>query len=230
MFITEIFHSIQGEGQLAGLPHVFVRTAGCNLRCNWCDTPYASWEPEGSQIALDTVVKQVLNHSSRHVVLTGGEPMMARDIHRLADRLREAGRHITIETAATIEPGGIACDLASLSPKLANSQPDQRASTEWRRRHESLRLQPDIIRQWVDHYPYQLKFVVTAESDLTEIEDLIRQIDRPIPAANILLMPEGVDTQTLKAREGWLAEVCLKRGYRYCPRLHIALYGNVRGT
>jgi 7-carboxy-7-deazaguanine synthase len=230
MFITEIFHSIQGEGQLAGLAHVFVRTAGCNLRCNWCDTPYASWEPEGTQIALDILAEKVLAYPCRHVVLTGGEPMIARDIHPLAARLREAGRHITIETAATIEPGGIACDLASLSPKLANSRPDQRFSEDWRQRHETIRLQPSIIRQWIDNYSYQLKFVVTSESDLREIEDLIQQIDRPIPPENLLLMPEGVDTETLQARETWLARICLQRGFRYCPRLHIALYGNVRGT
>lgn len=230
MFVTEIFHSIQGEGHLAGVPSVFVRTAGCNLRCNWCDTPYASWNPEGNHIELEAVVARVVENGCRHVVLTGGEPMIARDIHALADRLRAAGRHITIETAATMPPGGIACDLASLSPKLANSRPDHRFSEEWRRKHEALRLQPAIIREWIDHYPYQLKFVVTAEADLAEIEDLVHEIDRPIPPENLLLMPEGVDPATLREREIWLAGVCRDRGYRYCPRLHIALYGNVRGT
>ncbi len=230
MFVTEIFHSIQGEGQLAGVPSVFVRTAGCNLRCNWCDTPYASWEPEGSHATVEEIVRRILDYSCRHVVLTGGEPMISRDIHALAKTLRDAGRHITIETAATVAPDGIACDLASLSPKLANSRPDERFSESWRQQHETTRIQPAVIRQWIDQHRYQLKFVVREESDLDEIEDLVRQIARPVPPENILLMPEGVDDEILRQRGLWLTDICRNRGYRYCPRLHIALYGNVRGT
>lgn len=230
MFVTEIFHSIQGEGQLTGVPSVFVRTAGCNLRCNWCDTPYSSWDPEGEHLSVDEVVARVLQWECPHVVLTGGEPMIARDIQTLATRLRGAGRHITIETAATIAPGDIPCDLASLSPKLANSRPDDRFSESWRQKHETVRLQPAVIRDWIDRYPYQLKFVVTGEKDLLEIEELVRQIDRPIPPGNILLMPEGVDPEILRQRESWLARICRERGYRFCPRIHIALFGNTRGT
>lgn len=230
MFVTEIFQSIQGEGCLTGMPSVFARTGGCNLRCNWCDTPYASWQPEGQELSVDEITRQVLQYSTRHVVLTGGEPMIARGIHALAENLRAKDRHITIETAATVPPAGIACDLASLSPKLANSTPDDRSSAGWRQRHESLRLQPAVIRDWVDHYPYQLKFVVAEENDLLEIEELIRRIERPIPPENVLLMPEGVEEATLTRRSTWLPALCRDRGYRYCPRLHIALFGNVRGT
>lgn len=230
MFVTEIFQSIQGEGKLSGLPSVFVRTGGCNLRCNWCDTPYASWQPEGEELAAEEVARRATRFSSRHVVLTGGEPMIARGIHDLAAQLRAAGRHITIETAATISPNGIACDLASLSPKLSNSTPDDRVSATWRERHEALRLQPHVIREWIEHYPYQLKFVVAAETDLAEIEDLLQRIDHPVPPENVLLMPEGVQIETLNERASWLAAICRDRGYRFCPRLHIALFGNVRGT
>lgn len=137
MLISEIFYSLQGEGVLTGVPSVFVRASGCNLRCNWCDTPYASWEPEGQQRTVAQIVTEVRNHSAaRHVVLTGGEPMIAKDIRILADELKKHGYHITIETAATVAPGGIACDLASLSPKLLNSAPDARLSTAWRKKHE----------------------------------------------------------------------------------------------
>ncbi len=230
MFVTEIFQSIQGEGRLTGFPSVFVRTGGCNLRCNWCDTPYASWKPEGEELSIEDVTARALQHPARHLVLTGGEPMIARGIHDLAQNLRAAGRHITIETAATVPPKGIVCDLASLSPKLSNSTPDARFTATWRQRHEALRLQPTVIREWIEQYPYQLKFVVTKEADLTEIEDLLRQIDHPIPPENVLLMPEGTDSGTLNERSTWLETLCRDRGYRYCPRLHIALFGNVRGT
>src|SRR3954470_17763292 len=125
MLISEIFYSIQGEGELTGMPSVFVRTSGCNLRCTWCDTPYASWNPEGEPRSIAAIVAAVQNHpAARHVVLTGGEPMVAKDIRVLAAEIKKLGHHITIETAATIAPDGIACDLASLSPKLLNSAPN----------------------------------------------------------------------------------------------------------
>ena len=104
MRISEIFHSVQGEGELAGVPSVFVRTSGCNLRCAWCDTPYASWNPEGEDLPVDVIVEHVNGFGSRHVVLTGGEQMIARDIHLLSARLRDLGQQITIETAGTVPP------------------------------------------------------------------------------------------------------------------------------
>jgi 7-carboxy-7-deazaguanine synthase len=179
MRISEIFHSIQGEGELTGVPSVFVRTSGCNLRCSWCDTPYASWNPESVEMSVNDIVDRVLSFSCGHVVLTGGEPMVAKGVHELAARLREAGKHITIETAGTIAPDGIACDLASLSPKLANSTPSiELAGAAWVERHEKNRLQPETIRQWIDSYPFQLKFVVSDEAQLAEIWQLLLSLDR----------------------------------------------------
>jgi 7-carboxy-7-deazaguanine synthase len=230
MLIAEIFHSLQGEGELAGVPSVFVRTSGCNLRCNWCDTPYASWQPEGRQMTVEEIVAAVRSHSSRHVVLTGGEPMMAKGIHDLAAGLKKLGYHITIETAATIAPGEIACDLASLSPKLGNSAPDARLDATWRNKHETLRWQPEVVKAWLDQYGYQLKFVVSQTEDVNEIESLLAQLGRDIDPAKVLLMPEGVTVEALRTRAGWLGELCKQRGYRYAPRLHIELYGNKRGT
>src|ERR1700742_3941491 len=98
--ISEIFYSIQGEGVLAGVPSVFVRTSGCNLRCTWCDTPYTSWQPEGAERDLDSIVAEVENYSASHVVVTGGEPMIAPEIEELTHRLKG---HITIETAGTTD-------------------------------------------------------------------------------------------------------------------------------
>ena len=230
MLIAEIFHSLQGEGELTGVPSVFVRTSGCNLRCNWCDTPYASWSPEGRPMRVEEIVAEVKKHPARHAVLTGGEPMVAKEIHELAAALNKLGYHITIETAATIPPGGIACDLASLSPKLKNSAPDARLDDTWRKKHESLRWQPEVVRAWLDHYGYQLKFVVTEPGDVKEIESMLKELGRDIPPAKVLLMPEGVTVEALRAKAGWLGELCKVRGYRYAPRLQIELYGNRRGT
>src|SRR5881394_713852 len=111
MRVAEIFYSIQGEGKLSGVPSVFVRASGCNLRCSWCDTPYASWNPEGTMRTLPEIVAEVQSHAgARHVVLTGGEPMIAKEIRALATELKALGYHLTIETAATVAPAGIACD------------------------------------------------------------------------------------------------------------------------
>lgn len=230
MLISEIFYSLQGEGELTGVPSVFVRTSGCNLRCNWCDTPYASWEPEGKQMTVDEIVAEVGRHPGRHVVLTGGEPMIAPGIHELAFQLQELGRHITIETAATVPPRGIACDLASLSPKLAHSAPDARLDDAWRKKHEALRWQPEVVAGWIAAGDYQLKFVVGSEADVTEIEGMIRETGCAVPPEKVLLMPEGVTVAALRAKAGWLSELCKARGYRYAPRLHIELFGNQRGT
>ena len=231
MRISEIFHSIQGEGELTGVPSVFVRTSGCNLRCSWCDTPYASWNPEGEEMPVKAIVERVLAYSCSHVVLTGGEPMVAKGVHELAASLKDAGKHITIETAGTIAPEGIACDLASLSPKLANSTPSvELAGAAWVERHEKLRLQPEILRQWIDAYPFQLKFVVSTELEIAELQHLLHFLDRSVPPCKVLLMPEGISPEALKSRQDWLVDVCKRYGYRFCNRLHIDLFGNTRAT
>ncbi|MDD3178893.1 MAG: 7-carboxy-7-deazaguanine synthase QueE [Opitutaceae bacterium] len=230
MLISEIFHSLQGEGELAGVPSVFVRTSGCNLRCNWCDTPYASWRPAGRQMTVAEIIAEVRKYPAKHVVLTGGEPMVASEVHELAAALKEPGYHLTIETSATVPPGGIACDLASLSPKLRNSMPDSRLPVAWREKHEALRWQPEVCRAWIDRYPFQLKFVVTQPGDVAEIEIMLAALGREIPRAKVQLMPEATTGESLRARAGWVSDICRERGYRYGSRLHIELYGNRRGT
>lgn len=230
MLISEIFYSLQGEGELTGVPSVFVRTSGCNLRCNWCDTPYASWNPEGRPMNTGEILAEVKKHPAQHVVLTGGEPMIAPGIRELATELKKSGYHITIETAATMAPEGIACDLASLSPKLRNSAPDARLDDGWRKKHEALRWQPEVVQAWLADYDCQLKFVVARPADVDEIEVMLAALGGDIPRAKVLLMPEGVTVGALRAKAGWLGGLCKARGYRYTPRLHIELYGNQRGT
>lgn len=229
MRIAEIFHSIQGEGLLAGVPSVFVRTSGCNLRCHWCDTPYASWKTEGPEMSVAEILRKVSDWDCRHIVLTGGEPMIAPDLPALAAALRKAGKHITIETAATVVPAGIACDLASLSPKLSNSTPPPERDPAWAKKHEETRLRPEVIAEWIKNYEFQLKFVVSTEKDLSEIKNLLLHL-APVPPDRVLLMPEGTDPKTLASRSPWLVEICKQEGFRFCPRLHIELFGHTRGT
>ena len=231
MRISEIFHSIQGEGILTGVPSVFVRTSGCNLRCVWCDTPYASWQPEGDERTVAEILDKVLSYRCRHVVLTGGEPMIARDLPDLSQRLIDHGLHVTIETAGTIPPNGLACSLASSSPKLANSTPTPaQAGAAWALRHEQTRWQPEIIRQWLAAYTYHLKFVVAHADDIAEMLGLLESLAPPIPPQQVLLMPEGRTVAELTARRELVVAACKTHGFRYCHRLHVELFGNVRGT
>ena len=229
MKLSELFYSIQGEGKLAGIPSVFVRASGCNLRCVWCDTPYASWEPEGEDIGTGEIVRRVQEFPAQHVVLTGGEPMIMPEVEALCEAIKADGHHLTIETAATVYRP-VKVDLASLSPKLSNSTPHEREGGRFARVHDEHRLNFPVIQQFIDAAPdFQLKFVVSRESDLVEIESILAQLKGWTPA-DVLLMPEGVDSQTLAERSSWVAEICRSKGFRYCPRLHVLLYGNRRGT
>ena len=231
MRIAEIFHSIQGEGELTGVPSVFVRTSGCNLRCKWCDTPYASWHPEGGEMDVSAVVSRIRDFDCPHVVLTGGEPMLAPGVHDLARMIAALGIHITIETAGTLAPDGIACDLASVSPKLASSTPPpDRFGETWTHRHEESRIRPEVLREWVSGYRCQMKFVVSGPADLDEIATIRETIGDSLAPASVLLMPEGVTPEELAARRDFVIAACKRFGYRYCHRLQIDLFGNTKGT
>lgn len=94
--INEIFHSIQGESTHSGRPCVFVRLTACDLRCSWCDTPYAF--TEGRKLSVDDVVGQVGRYGCDLVELTGGEPLLQRDVYPLMDRLLENGLTVMVET------------------------------------------------------------------------------------------------------------------------------------
>jgi 7-carboxy-7-deazaguanine synthase len=242
--ISEAFVSIQGEGKLTGVPSFFVRVSGCNLRCSWCDTPYASWNPDGAPRPLESIVSEARSSGVRHAVLTGGEPMLFEQMASLASMLRDVGFHITVETAGTVDRP-IACDLMSISPKLSSSTPgragarsgpvveDPRDPTgAWRQRHEQRRLNIPALQALIDAHPErQLKFVITRETfdrDLAEIDALLARL-HAWSDTDILLMPEGVTRPPEDLRTRLVAE-CIRRSWRYCPRLHIELFGNTRGT
>lgn len=214
-----------------GTPSVFIRASGCNLRCRWCDTPYASWNPEGTEMSIEQIVTEVAKHPTRFVVATGGEPMIAKAMPELLGTLKAMGRHITIETAGTVLPKGVACDLASISPKLADSTPTvELAGPAWAHRHESTRIQAPVLRAWCENYDYQLKFVISSMADIHEAEEVVGNIGVPVPSEKVLLMPEGTDVASLRRHTPLILEWCKLRGYRFAPRLQIELFGNKRGT
>jgi len=212
---------------LVGVPSVFVRTSGCNLRCVWCDTPYTSWAPEGTEQPIEAILEEVRRYPARHAVVTGGEPMIAPQMAELTAALSGAGLHVTVETAGTVF-ADMTCDLMSVSPKLANSTPWERDGGRWAHQHERLRIDVETLRRLIGAYTYQLKFVVARPEDLAELRDIVERTgaDR----SRVVLMPEGVEPSLLRERGQWLVEIAKQEGFRFSPRLHIDLWGNRRGV
>ena len=228
MRIAEIFRSRQGEGLLSGTPSVFVRASGCNLRCGFCDTPYTSWAPEGDDLSIAEILRQVAAADCRHVVLTGGEPMLFAELIPLAEALQRDGHHLTIETAGTLYLP-IACDLMSISPKLSNSTPPENRDPRWHRRHEASRHVPTVVRRLMNEYDYQLKFVIDTPADCDEVENYLSDFPE-VDRRRVLLMPQGIEIHELAVRAAWLEPMCAERGMTYCPRRHIEWFGHTRGT
>jgi 7-carboxy-7-deazaguanine synthase len=222
--IAEVFSSIQGEGMLAGVPSFFIRTSGCNLRCAWCDTPYTSWRPEGDRRAVGELLAAAAAAGLRHVVVTGGEPLLQRELGSLTHALADAGHHVTVETAGTLAPE-FACHLLSVSPKTSNSDPEGRLGE----RHRVLRdnLVP-LQRLLARHPEHQLKFVVQGEADLGEIVSLVGKLG--VGSDRVLLMPEGQSAAEVARRAPEVARLCVRHGFRYTPRLHLDLFGSGRGV
>ena len=181
MRIAEIFRSLQGEGRLTGVESVFVRFSGCNLRCRFCDTPYASWTPEGDDLSLAEVLTRIADLSpADHAVVTGGEPMLFAELEPLCAVLCDQGRHVTIETSGTVHRA-VACDLMSISPKMSNSTPTEIPIL--RGSHEAARQAADVVRRLIAVYDYQLKFVVDRPADCEEVEEYLRLLPGVIAAA-----------------------------------------------
>ena len=228
MRIAEIYASRQGEGFLAGTPSVFVRASGCNLRCRFCDTPFASWRPEGQHLPVEAIVAEVERLGQSHVVITGGEPMIFRELVDLTRGLRASGRHITIETAGT-RYLPVACDLMSISPKLSNSTPWGLLDS-WAIRHERRRYAPEVLRRLIAEYSYQLKFVIDVPADCEEVESYLAafpEIDR----SRVLLMPMGTEPDQLARKAEWLKPYCVEHGLHFGPRWQVEWFGGVvRGT
>ena len=230
MRIAEVYSSIQGEGQFAGTPSVFVRTTGCNLRCWFCDTPFTSWQPEGLHVSVADLVQQANAFDIEHVVLTGGEPLLQPEAVPLCEQLLAAGHFVTIETAGTVfRP--VPASLMSISPKLANSSPARAGTADaarWDVRHEQSRSRPDVITRLIATTEFQFKFVVDAPSDLAEITDYLAAWPQ-VSGDRIWLMPQARTREELQTRSEWLEAEALRLGVRFSSRWQIAEFGNARG-
>jgi organic radical activating enzyme len=229
-----IFYSIQGEGASAGIPAVFIRTAGCNLKCAFCDVPETwDWQrfdarQEVVQYTPAQVVETVMERFSKDfplLVVTGGEPMLQQA--GLAEFMRLLKSppicwpgEIEVETNGTILPEQEFDSFVTrfnVSPKLSNNVADSAAK----------RL-PSSLKWFARSAKATFKFVVAAPRDIDEIFEMISRFG--IDKKKVILMPEGIDEETLQERGRWLAEECKRRGVRLGGRLHINLWGNMRGT
>jgi len=225
MKVSEIFYSLQGEGMLAGVPSVFVRLAGCPLRCRWCDTKYAWDENAGRDYSIEEIAGAVGQWESRFVVITGGEPMVKPELPELTQELKKIGKHITVETAGIAYAADLKCDLMSISPKLSNSAP---AEPELAGRHNEGRLDTEVLRKLIGEYEYQLKFVVDSEDDLEEVEETIEALGN-VDSEKVMLMPQAVSREELLSKSPMVADMCKRCGFAFCQRLQVILWDNERG-
>ena len=222
----EIFRSIQGEGVSAGAPCVFLRLATCNLSCTWCDTKYTwdwarfDYESEVVSLTTDEVKERVLALGGSRLVITGGEPLLQqRELAPLAASLKNGGYAIEVETNGTMAPSAELVEAVAqwnVSPKLANSGnlPDRMEV-------------PVALQAYAQLESAFFKFVIVDASDLDEVDALVNRYE--VARERVMLMPEGTSPEALSERGAWLAQLCAEKGLRYTPRLHIMLWGDVRG-
>lgn len=245
--IIEMFTSIQGESQNAGIPHVIIRLTGCNLNCSFsnsiCDTAYASWAPESGKYTWEDVYKFLdENEHINYAFITGGEPTIYPTLLiELLEVLKQKDFITAIETNGTNyipELDGL-LDLVTISPKLKNSVPVKgmiakspwvdRVMTEFdSKRQETTRKQYDQMIFWHDNFKCQFKFVVSTGEEMKEIEEIKNTIG--LENKEIYLMPEGDINDKIQDRRQMVAELCVKAGYNYTDRLHILIWGNKRGV
>jgi 7-carboxy-7-deazaguanine synthase len=225
MVVNEIFYNLQGEGLLAGVPSVFIRLAGCPLRCRWCDTKYALDPTAGEDMDVAAIIDEVERWHCKFAVLTGGEPMVNPQLPKLTAALKAHGKHITIETAGLAFIPDIVCDLMSISPKTSNSTPSEAKLAAV---HERRRLNIEAIRRLISRYTYQLKFVVESADDLTEIRQVIGQTGNVAPD-RVMLMPQANTRDEFLAKAPMVAEMCKQTGFMFCNRLQILLYDGAKG-
>lgn len=231
----EIFASIQGEGRSAGRPCTFIRLSRCNLACVWCDTAY-TWRfagdnrPHRDGLAYDRAENQVTLSEAeaadritalgqQRLVITGGEPLLqAPALARMLGLLPHL--HVEVETNGSVAPPPAFDALVhqyNVSPKLAHSG-----------NPADLALNPERLAHWAAEPRAWFKFVIAEPGDLDEV--LAIQHAHDIPGERIFLMPEGRDSETIRTRSRWLADMCSQKGFNFTDRLHIHLFGDTRGT
>ena len=225
MIVNEIFYSLQGEGSLAGMPGVFVRLAGCSLRCRWCDTKYAWPLSAGQELSGEQITERIASYPTRHIVITGGEPMTNPELKVLLETLAGKERHITIETSGIEYIPDLPCDLMSISPKLSNSTPVEPALAA---EHEKLRFDLCALQKLIDSFNYQLKFVVDVPEDVDEIAQCLEKLNNINPD-KVFLMPQATTPAELLAKSKMLAPVCERTGFALSQRLQVLLFNNEKG-
>jgi len=241
--LGETYSCLQGEGKYIGIPHILIRVTGCRLRCqfsnSFCDTPYASWKPEKGKFTLNDIVKFYEdNPHIKYTMITGGGPTIHPELLKELCKIgKDYGHTITIETEGS-EFVETEADCISLSPKLSNSTPqpgtwmpfaNREVTEKDKQQHEKWRCNYDAMKKLIEYHPdYQLKPVISIETDLNEVEDLQNILG--IPNDKVWLMPEGLVTEELNKRRVWLMELCQNYGYNFTDRLHIIAYGDTRGV
>jgi 7-carboxy-7-deazaguanine synthase len=225
MNINEIFYSLQGEGKLTGVPSVFIRISGCPLRCKWCDTKYAWDDESGTDMTYEQIEEKISQFPSKFIVITGGEPMVNAHLPLLLADLSRSQKHITIETAGISFVPNLPVDLMSISPKLSNSVPDDPGLA---RVHDTTRLNIKVLRQLAKAYPSQFKFVIDTEEDFEEALSIVEQVGG-IRHSDVMLMPQARDRDSLIAKSPMIADMCTRSGFTFSQRLHILLWGDIRG-
>ena len=237
MILSELFRTLQGEGTYIGVPSIFIRTSTCNLACHFCDTPYTSWWNDGKKQTVDHIIDLMYStyEYTKHIVITGGEPMIQKDIGELTQKLMDNGHVVTIETNGTVFKEDVRPSLFSVSPKIDNSIPDENNypsnatyTDNIRRKHiknNNLETLHGFVNSSIN---YQMKFVICDDNDLPEIRTIIDTYK--IPKENVFLMPEGFTREKQRARSLKIAEICKNEGYTFCPRLHVELWGTKRGV
>ena len=154
--------------------------------------------------------------------------MLYAELIPLTHALQEAGRHVTIETAGTLYLP-VHADLMSISPKFASSAPAADLHADWYRRHQRSRHRPDVIRQLVHEFDYQIKFVINSPNDCEEVHKYLAEIPE-LDTSRVYLMPQGATIGELASIELWLEPYCQQHRLQYCPRRQIEWYGSARGT
>ena len=225
MKISEIFESIQGEGNNAGKHAVFLRTAECNLKCVWCDTKYTwdwknyDYSKEVNEMSIKEVRQSLEQFRIRHLVITGGEPLMQQD--DLAELLTflKPEFYVEVETNGTILPNNALSTLVdqwNVSPKTKNSgNPLEMCEVN------------ECYTFFSKKKNCYFKYVVESEDDLIEINQFISKYS--LKKDRVLLMTQAITKEEILAKENNVFTISKKNSLGFSPRLHVMKWGSQRG-